>query len=104
MANGRLRAAVERSISAAEKSGSLDSERNAAPIEMLLYMADYLDKDNGKTPATRYVTPASFLSYCEALGLTPPEVIKTMGGKKKDGKTTTERMRGKFKNYDGKAT
>ena len=103
MTNGKLRTAVERSISAAEDSGTLDREMSAAPIEMLLYMADYLDKDNGKTPATRYVTPASFLSYCEALGLTPPEVIKTKG-KKKDGKTTTERMRGKFRNYDGKAS
>lgn len=101
---GKIRSAVERSVKAAERSGSLDRDRNAAPIEMLLYMADYLDKDHGDTPATRYVTPASFLSYCEALGLTPPEVIKTMGGKKKDGKTTTERMRGKFKNYDGKAS
>lgn len=71
MPNGPLRAAVEDSLTAALNDKSLDAKRNAAPIAMLRYMADFLDADNGDTPATRYVTPASFLSYCNALGLTP---------------------------------
>ena len=55
--------------------GSLDLEQSAAPIAMLRYMADRLDSDRGKTPMLRYATPASFLSYCDALGLLPPEKV-----------------------------
>jgi len=76
MAQGRLRKAVDKSIDSAVSSGSLDLEKNAAPIAMLRYMADNLDSDSGETPMMRYVTPASFLSYCESLGLTPPKQVK----------------------------
>lgn len=80
MAQGRLRKAVDKSIKAAASCGDLDLERNAAPIAMLRYMADRLDSDSGKTPMLRYVTPPSFLNYCEALGLTPaPEAAKRDG-------------------------
>lgn len=68
-----LREAVDRSISHAIASGTLDAERNAAPIAMLRAMADYVDRNDGDTPAMRYVTPASFLSFCSALGLLPSE-------------------------------
>lgn len=95
-----LRAEVDKSITQAVKDGTLSRQRHAAPIAMLRHMADYLDKgDNDGTPAMRYVTPASFLSYCDALGLTPNEVVKTaVKGKKK--KTTTERMKAKYSGYD----
>ena len=76
MAKGRLRRAVDRSITAAKSNGRIDLELNAAPIAMLRYMADFLDSDTGKTPATRYVTPASFLNYCDALGLVHDEKPK----------------------------
>lgn len=71
MAQGRLRKAVDKSIKCAVDSGKLDLNEHAAPIGMLRYMADTLDSDSGKTPAMRYVTPASFLNYCDSLGLTP---------------------------------
>lgn len=71
MAQGRLRKAVDKSIRHAVSSGNLDLEQSAAPIAMLRYMADNLDSDSGETPMMRYVTPASFLSYCDSLGLLP---------------------------------
>lgn len=76
MAQGRLRKAVDKSIESAVSSGSLDLDKNAAPIAMLRYMADKLDSDGGETPMMRYVTPASFLSYCDSLGLTPAKAQK----------------------------
>lgn len=101
MAQGRIRKGVEKSINSAVKQGFLDVETHAATVAMLRYMADYLDSDTGETPATRYVSPASFLSYCTALGFTPGELVTT----KKNGetkKTTTEKLKSKFKNYGGK--
>lgn len=68
---GRMRESVEQSIEIATKEGRLDPQAQAAPLEMLRYMADYLDSDTGDTPPTRYVTPASFLNYCAELGLMP---------------------------------
>ena len=77
MAQGRLRKAVDKSINSAVSSGSIDLEKHAAPIAMLRYMADNLDSDSRETPMMRYVTPASFLSYCDSLGLTPTKQAKT---------------------------
>ena len=71
MAQGRVRKGVETSIRAAVSRGDLDLTAHAAPIAMLRAMADLLDKPGGETPAMRYVTPASFMAYCEALRLTP---------------------------------
>lgn len=92
MAQGRLRKAVDKSINEAVSSGFLDLERNAAPIAMLRYMADNLDSDSGETPMMRYVTPASFLSYCDSLGLLPdkgapkpkqePRIVSMVGNSK----------------------
>ena len=98
MAQGRIRQSVEKSITQAVDSGTLDEKQSAAPIEMLRYMADFLDSDTGDTPATRYVTPASFLSYCDALGLTPCEVVKT---KKNNKKSTTEKLSAKYRKRGG---
>ena len=67
MASGRLREAVDKSIDKAVASGSLDSEQSAAAIEMLRFMADALDEGE----SMRNVTPASFLGYCNALGICP---------------------------------
>ena len=74
---GRLRKAVDKSISTAIDSGNLDAEQSAAAIEMLRIMADKLDSGE----SMRNVPPASFLNYCDALGLTPD-----MGEKKKPKK------------------
>lgn len=76
MAQGRLRKAVDSSIKSSVENGYLDLDKNAAPIAMLRFMADKLDADDGETPVLRYITPASYLSYCEALGLTPTEKPK----------------------------
>ena len=98
MTKSRIRQSVEKSIAQAVDSGTLDEKQSAAPIEMLRYMADFLDSDTGDTPATRYVTPASFLSYCDALGLTPCEVVKT---KKSGKKSTTEKLSAKYRKRGG---
>ena len=92
MSQGRLRKAVDKSINEAVSSGNVDLEKHAAPIAMLRYMADNLDSDSGETPMMRYVTPASFLSYCDALGLLPgkdskvgaeqPRVVSLVGNSK----------------------
>ena len=98
MEYGRIRQSVEKSIEQAVSTNTLDEKQNAAPIEMLRYMADFLDSDTGDTPATRYVTPASFLSYCAALGLTPCEIVKT---KKSAKKSTTEKLSAKYRKRGG---
>lgn len=77
MAQGRLRKAVEKSIRYGVDTGNIDLERNAAMLGMIRYMADALDNDDGETPVLRYVTPASFLSYCEKLGFTQIKVQQT---------------------------
>ena len=97
---GRIRNSVEQSIKEAITNGTIDEKQSAAPIEMLRYMADFLDSDTGDTPATRYVTPASFLSYCDALGLTPSEVVRKNKGKKKE-QTTTEKLKAKYRMNGG---
>lgn len=66
-----IRKAVDKSIQFGLDRGRIHPERDAALIEMIRYMADRLDSDSGNTPTTRYITPASFLSYCEKLGLQP---------------------------------
>ncbi|MBQ9006099.1 MAG: hypothetical protein IJ092_06965 [Atopobiaceae bacterium] len=95
MADTPMRDAVERSIKAASEGGALDLERHAAPIAMLRHMADFLDGSgpNG-TPAMRYATPASFLSYCDALGLLPE---KGEQPKEPAKRGTLGDLRGKFK-------
>lgn len=98
MAQGRVRKGVEKSIRAAVNSGNLDLEIHGAPLAMLRYMADFLDKSTGETPPTRYVTPASFLTYCETLGLTPSDepspAAETAPSKPA---SSLGEMRGKFK-------
>jgi len=67
-----LSEAVEKSVKNGIEAGRIDPERDAATIAMLEHMADVLDKDNTKTSSVmRYVSPASFLNYCEKLGFTP---------------------------------
>ena len=100
MPSRRMRTAVDRSIRSAVSDGRLDLDAHAAPIAMLRYMADFLDRAGDGTPAMRYATPASFLSYCEALGLTPPGDTPAKPDKKpEDG--GLGQMRGKFKAYRG---
>lgn len=90
-----MREAVDKSIEAASKNGALDLERHAAPIAMLRHMADFLDgSDPDGTPAMRYATPASFLSYCDALGLLPE---KGEQPKEPAKRGTLGDLRGKFK-------
>ena len=62
---------VEKSISYGIDTGKIDPERDAASLGMLRYMADALDDDGGSTSVLRYVTPASFLSYCKEFGFMP---------------------------------
>ena len=54
MEQGRLRKAVEKSIKSGQKAGTIDVDRDAATIEMLRYMADTLDADEG-TSIVRYI-------------------------------------------------
>lgn len=71
-----LRQAVDASIEEAVSRGTIDTTLSAAPIAMLRAMADLIDGDKGgTTPVFRYVTPASFLSYCDALNLIPPKQL-----------------------------
>ena len=74
---GKIRKAVEVSIKYALAQGKADKKRDAAVIEVLRYMADQLDDDTGQgTPKARYITPASFLSYCQQIGIVPdPESL-----------------------------
>lgn len=93
MAHATIREAVDASIARQAQLGNVDESASAAPIAMLRKMADYLDADNGDTPAFRYVTPASFLSYCDALGLMP-DLSRAKSGD--EGETTTARLGKKF--------
>lgn len=76
MAQGTIRKSVEKSIKHGVDAGVIDLDRDAAALGMLRHMANVLDSDNGDTPVLRYVTPASFLAYCEKLGFVP-EIKKT---------------------------
>ena len=69
---GNIREAVDASI---EARGDALGESCAATIAMLRKMADTIDESHGDPSVFKAVTPASFLSYCTALGLTPPEQI-----------------------------
>ena len=84
MSQGRLRKAVEKSIKHGVEAGNIDIQRNAAMLGMLRYMADALDNDDGETPVLRYVTPASFLSYCEKLGFAQIKVKQEAEPKKEE--------------------
>lgn len=90
-----LRQAVDDSINEAVKRGAIDTAISAAPIAMLRAMADLIDSDaGGTTPAFRYVTPASFLSYCDALNLIPPKEFKS--GETPDGALSRFRSNSRF--------
>lgn len=81
-----LRQAVDSSIEEAVNRGAIDAKISAAPIAMLRAMADLIDGDTeGTTPAFRYVTPASFLNYCDALHLIPPKQLESTGKPKEEG-------------------
>ena len=99
MPNGRIRKAVDKSIRAAVSSGNLDLDKHAAPIGMLRFMADYLDTPGLETPPFRYASPASFLSYCEKLGLLPELEAQAAGAEPKAG--SMKSMREKFRAFDG---
>lgn len=73
MAQGRLRKAVDKSIKAAVQDGRISLTGDAAAIGMLRYMADIIDAAPGESTVLRYATPASFLSYCQALGIAAPK-------------------------------
>ena len=105
MAQGRLRKAVEKSINEAVNCGNIDLNKHAAPIAMLRYMADSLDSDTGETPMLRYVSPASFLNYCDALGLTPSSKSdeKKATKDKPSGRVTMTSMVGNSKWAKGRA-
>ena len=93
---GPIRRAVDESIGERASIGALDPKVSAAPVAMLRKMADFLDDDMATTPAFRYVTPASFLSYCDALGLMPD--VDARPAAADDGKgTRLTSMRGKFR-------
>ena len=92
MAQGRLRKAVEKSISSGVKSGTIDLERDAATIEMLRFMADTLDADDGSS-IIRYISPSSFLTFCEKLGFLP----KLTGADKEEAKGTVLSLVGNSK-------
>ena len=69
---GKLLEAVEISVENGINEGRIDEKRDAATIEMLKHMAEVLDSDQtGQSSVMRYVSPASFLSYCEKLGFVP---------------------------------
>ena len=97
MAQGRVRKGVEKSIAVAVSCGNLDLSVHAAPLAMLRYMADFLDRADGETPPFRYVTPASFLSYCETLGLTPKNEPAAKPSEGDDGQSSLKQMRSKFR-------
>ena len=71
MSQGRLRKGVDKAVAYGVSCGNINLERDAALLAMLRYMADFIDAGDGETPPTRYVTPASFLAYAQALGLAP---------------------------------
>lgn len=100
MPNGRMRKAVDKSIRAQVSCGNLDLEAHAAPIAMIRFMADFLDDKSMETPAMRYATPASFLSYCDALGLLPSKG-EPAKAEEPQGDAGLGRMRGKFKSFQG---
>lgn len=77
MAQGRLRKAVDKSIKSAVQEGRISLTGDAAAIGMLRYMADIIDAAPGESTVLRYATPASFLSYCQALGIAAPKATAT---------------------------
>lgn len=68
---------VEKSIEYGINRGQIDENRDAAVISMLKHMAGLLDNDDSeKSSVMRYVSPASFLNYCEKLGIVPDVKIE----------------------------
>ena len=67
---GKIRQAVEISIADGETRGRICAKRDAAALEVLRYMADELDRADG-AQIMRIIPPATFLNYCEKLGLLP---------------------------------
>ena len=96
MTEGRLRKAVDRSIAKAVESGNLDEDKSAAAIEMLRFMADSLDAGEN----LRNIPPASFLSYCNALGICP-DVNEKQAKPKKRAKLATITATSKFAKVEG---
>ena len=88
---GDIREAVDASISA--RGDELD-ESCSAPIAMLRKMADAIDASYGDPSIFKAVTPASFLSYCTALGLTPPEQMAQPADKPAKPKSKLDSARG----------
>lgn len=94
---GDIREAVDASIDA---RGDDLGESCAAPIAMLRKMADAIDESYGDPSIFKAVTPASFLSYCTALGLTPPEQIAQPAEKPAVTRSKLDAARGsKYKRF-----
>ena len=95
---GDIREAVDRSI---EARGDELGDACAAPVAMLRKMADAIDEGDGDPLVFKAITPASFLSYCTALGLTPPEQMARPAEKPAEPpKSKLDEARGsKFKRF-----
>ena len=94
--------ATEKTIRAAVKAGKLSRTDDAGPIQALILLARKIDAwdeivafaladaaDMGGRPAVPQndnVSLASYLKYCESLGLTPAAQAKKPDAKKDEGK------------------
>lgn len=81
---GELLKAVDKSVKNGIKNGRIDPDRDAATIAMLRHMAKVLDSDETESSSVmRYVSPSSFLAYCDKLGFAP-DAVKVEEKKKAD--------------------
>lgn len=89
---GRLRRALERSISAAKKRGLIDLDAQAALLCSARYQADMIDMEPTKA---NYNDWRTFNSTCSALGFDPKKQVATVA---KDEKPATP-PRNDFEDY-----
>ena len=86
--------AVEQSISAAIKAGTVDERAHAAPLQALRMLAQRADTAD---PERDNVTLPTMLKYLTALGMMPEQTSQPTAPKR----GSMSSMRDKFKAFDG---
>lgn len=69
---------LKTSVNKAVKAGLIDRKKHGAAIEAALKLAAVMDDPDWPIIDKRYdnVTPSTFLKYCQALHLTPGEIVE----------------------------
>ena len=72
-----VKSKLRKSVKEAIEAGLIDKKKQGALIEAATKMAEVMDNPNWPIMDKKFdnVTPSTFLKYCEALHLTPGDII-----------------------------